>query len=154
MSLRTDSSSEVLQLFLQVVTTKTSVLYCGTCKETHDLPARSDVTPYDHICPLCNFQVLNVRSPKGKEFTICPHCYSNPPSDLAVCNIRKLIYSQASKPETSLQSPTMPCFKCTAKCALARGVSGGNTPVLACPHCGKDMVVRKQQTGGHRIGMR
>ena len=38
--------------------------------------------PMTHNCPICNFQVINVKKEKeNKKYTLCPFCRSNPPAE-------------------------------------------------------------------------
>ncbi len=32
-------------------------LRCTTCNESHNLPHKGELSPHEHKCPLCNFQV-------------------------------------------------------------------------------------------------
>ena len=56
---------------------------------------------------------------EGKGYSLCPHCFSNPPDGSA---------------EAAAGGDDFPCFKCTHadKCALAGGVAGSAAPVLRC----------------------
>lgn len=47
---------------------------------------------------------------------------------------------------------TMPCFLCTADCPLSNSVAGGDTAVLNCPNCGKDMHLKKTKNKTLMIG--
>ena len=37
---------------------KNHILHCGHCKKSHVLPHEKKFVPYEHECPLCNFQVI------------------------------------------------------------------------------------------------
>lgn len=77
-----------------------------------------------HICPLCNYQVVDVETSTSKRpYQICPQCFNFPPPD-----IMSDIENVPSK---------MPCFKCPAasRCTLATGNNEETQEVARCPTC-------------------
>jgi DNA topoisomerase III len=85
----------------------------------YELPnsAGGDIEPRQHRCPLCNFQVVEVVSRNGKPYSVCPYCYSNPPTDAPDAPSR------------------MACFACAADCPLAGKRNQPQTPIIHCPDC-------------------
>jgi ssDNA-binding Zn-finger/Zn-ribbon topoisomerase 1 len=78
------------------------------------------VTALDHTCPLCSFQVVDVKA--AFSVTVCPGCKKNPPA-------------QFFSPEARTD-----CRDCTnSACALAKGTS--SRPVRLCPSCRKHSLV-------------
>lgn len=107
---------------------------CDTCSKSLRLPGGS-FSPLANSCPLCQFGVLEVTSPQGKTYNVCPQCYNNPPAGM-VSDIENV---GAPGP------PTMPCFKCTADCKFAGRKGGGR--VRSCPCCGAGMNLKQKKDG-------
>lgn len=98
------------------------------------LPRGKKYVAVDHICPLCQYQVIDVcKEGSDRTYKVCPWCYSNPPSrpegSADVADIENAIPSIVSS------STTMPCFKCPAvsRCTLAAGSEP--VRVARCPSC-------------------
>lgn len=71
-------------------------------------------------------------------YYICPHCYSNPPSNQEAM----IEMSQGNENNGNSINFTMPCFKCTN---LACQYAGGRTskPIFKCIKCPGQMSVKK-----------
>ena len=88
----------------------------------------------NHYCPICNYQVLNVRNEETqKDHTVCPYCFNHPPQD------------QISGENTF--SNGFRCFQCKKRgCTLAGGAGGGGggASVAPCQKCnnGGEMVLK------------
>lgn len=57
----------------------------GACGVVLRLSLRSDQTPtaYGHMCPICDFQVLNIKNEETqRNHQLCPHCFNYVPQDL------------------------------------------------------------------------
>ncbi|PIK48568.1 hypothetical protein BSL78_14556 [Apostichopus japonicus] len=79
--------------YMKYIAAKPSRLHCAHCEETFSLPQNGVIKLYKELkCPLDNFELIVWSSgPKGKNFPLCPYCYSHPPfsdmrSKLAGCN--------------------------------------------------------------------
>jgi hypothetical protein len=62
-------------------------LFCNSCNNRNILSKSSDLKykAIESICLNCDYQVLSVENQKsGKNYTICPHCFKNPPEDQIV----------------------------------------------------------------------
>ena len=116
------------------------VLDCQNCTKVWNLPRVGTVkvlVPHT-LCPLCGFQVLEItKDAKSKKnngdsntYTICPSCYTSPPSSALPPASPKNLF----------------CWQCIAECPLAKGKS--SIPVRPCPNCQSTMTVkqRKDQT--------
>src|SRR4051794_29219450 len=101
-------------------------LSCESCKDTYNVPRNSEIENNSHICPICNFQTLQiVSSVKNTRYTICPYCYSHPPSFNDIENISNSL-------------STLPCFSCMhPTCPLATGVGNNSSAssVVPCKLC-------------------
>ena len=117
-----------------------ALLFCSTCSVGWPLP-RSGV-PQPHtttgtgaptICPICQFQVVQMQRGEGYEgngYTLCPKCFSNPPAE----------YGGASGGQQ------FKCFECqNTACSLSSAIVGGETPVFACPFCSNGAINQQQQ---------
>ncbi|KAG5177013.1 DNA topoisomerase, partial [Tribonema minus] len=107
------------------------LLYCTTCRRGLPLPHRGEIalaTP-GVACPLCAYEVLEVRPGNGFEgnaYTICPWCYNNPPEEHGGAGVG-----------------TFPCFLCSADCPLAKKTGSDATPIAPCPlGCGNSLSIR------------
>jgi DNA topoisomerase-3 len=111
------------------------ILSCAQCNQVHMVPARGDITPHAHICPICNFQVLSVRNTEtGRSYTLCPMCYKNPPGP----------------PDSEEGANDLRCFSCAHDCPLAGVVQGGNSVVAPCYEAGcrdGEMKLKKNERG-------
>lgn len=55
-------------------------LFCPSCLKSLPIPGKHGIRPFDHICPICQHQVIEVRNEeKNTTHTLCPHCFNNPP---------------------------------------------------------------------------
>lgn len=92
----------------------------GGCGMVLSVPSKAVqvLTPFNHRCPICSFQVIHIRNREtGKDHKLCPYCFNYPPQDLhpGVKDLR--------------------CFQCAySACALAGGrpsppVVGAAAPV-------------------------
>ena len=99
-------------------------LSCASCADLRlYLPPNSQFTRNSHVCPLCQFEVLNVHKDDKNPHTLCPWCYSHPPSN------------------GDIENGAMRCFTCThSACALS---TGQKSPVCKCPSCGDTMDLKK-----------
>jgi DNA topoisomerase-3 len=85
-------------------------LYCAACNRSLSIPGKHAIRPYEHLCPICQHQVLEVRNEeKNTTHTLCPYCFNNPP--------QQDIEDAASG---AAVSGGFRCFQCTkADCALS-----------------------------------
>jgi len=67
------------------VTTFQRQLACSSCNKIHSLPKNGEISFKDHRCPLCDFQVVEIKTDKST-YSVCPSCYSNPPDDFLAAN--------------------------------------------------------------------
>ena len=67
--------------FMKYIIAKPTRLYCQNCDETLALPQTGAIKLYQELkCPLDDYELLNCSAgTKGKSFTFCPFCFSNPP---------------------------------------------------------------------------
>ena len=118
---------------LQVIQTQVGFeVICKNC--TLNLPFSSKGFEINgHICPLCQFQVLDVISQKNKTYQLCPYCLNN----------------------NSIEE-TMPCFLCNEKdCKLsaANRSDNQNKYLAPCNICSEGkMTLRKNKNGGYFVG--
>lgn len=113
------------------------MLFCATCKKSHNVPKRGYLTADAVHCPICKFQALKVTNEEdaSKEHHVCPHCMSNPPKHLAWNAEQKL--------------NNFRCFSCAhPECTLSKGVPGAQAGVAKCPLCGTSCSIRKARTSG------
>ena len=57
-------------------------IYCTTCEKSLPLPIsrNADYKPFDHICPICSYQVITAfNSEKNSSHHFCPYCFNYPP---------------------------------------------------------------------------
>ena len=55
-------------------------LFCNTCQTVLTVPKSGEFIQLEDLCPICDYQILMVRNTEtGKEHTICPYCFDNPP---------------------------------------------------------------------------
>ena len=113
------------------------LLFCNTCQTGWNLP-RGQLRPKTEqensgppvMCPICNFQVVQVKSGDGYEgngYHVCPKCFSDAPPDHGGAQ----------------NAGDFRCFSCThPTCSLAGGTSGGDVEVFPCPFC--------RQSGGNQ----
>ncbi|KAL6046567.1 DNA topoisomerase 3-alpha, variant 2 [Balamuthia mandrillaris] len=107
---------------------KARMLFCQNCNISYPLPFAGGLSVLPNRCPLCNFQVLNIRKEQSG-YTICPFCYSNPPPNQA----------------QNAQGARFPCFACSERsCPLSRKTS---KPVRACPRCNSEMIIKQKKDG-------
>lgn len=111
------------------------ILFCAQCNESNMIPSRGEISAHNHICPICNYQVLSVRNTEtGKTYTVCPRCYSNPPGP----------------PDSEEGADELRCFSCAHDCPLAGAVKGGNLTVAPCYENGcrdGEMKLKKNERG-------
>jgi DNA topoisomerase-3 len=114
----------------------TRQLLCTTCDIALSLPSKNELLPHDHLCPLCNYQVITVHnSETGKDHTICPHCFKNPPP-------------APFADENS--SHEFRCFSCAnAGCPLSGRLLGEQVLVVPCAAvaCTESLKLRKTSKG-------
>ena len=107
------------------------LLRCTNCERNYKLPL-GPVSKVDHICPLCNFQVVQIKG-KRSEYTVCPSCYNVQPGDIE---------------DAANQAPG-PCYKCThSACTFAQGINGGDIPIKVCTSCGAGQLSLKRTKNG------
>jgi DNA topoisomerase III len=92
---------------------------CGTFK----LPRNGDISATESICPVCNFQVINIKNPQtSRSHSVCPSCYNSPPNGPNI------------NPEA--KEGEFRCFNCThSTCSLASGTPVNRSKVATCPVC-------------------
>ena len=98
-------------------------LFCATCEESHLVPSSGDITAHVQRCAICQFQVLTVRNNvTGKEHTVCPRCFSNPPA-----------FPDGPAVEAAAGGGEFRCFQCAhATCPLAGRQAGSDVDVAPC----------------------
>lgn len=115
------------------------LLSCSPCGRSYLLPAKGEITPHDHTCPICNFQVVTMRNAEtGKSHTLCPMCYKNPPGP----------------PASSEGVSELRCYACAHACPLAGTVQGGNAAVAPCAEvgCRDGQMKLKKNERGYMLG--
>ncbi|XP_076801869.1 DNA topoisomerase 3-beta-1-like [Clavelina lepadiformis] len=67
--------------YMKHITAAPPRLYCSTCDDTYDLPAKTNVKMYKELkCPLDDFELLVCSTgSQGKSYLLCPYCYNHPP---------------------------------------------------------------------------
>lgn len=135
---------------------KKSFLYCNSCNTGHILPSRGTYRPFkkpqssvntnvnrdtnrDHmLCPICQFQVLEVTKGDGYDgngYKFCPKCFSDSPIEFGGGSV------------------DFRCFMCThSTCSLAGGGSSGGvegTPVFPCSFCSNGKICLKKTERGY-----
>lgn len=69
--------------YMQFVSIKPQRMYCPTCEDAWSLPQGVLVKGGDASarCPLCEYELVicQTQSRVPKSYTLCPHCYNNPP---------------------------------------------------------------------------
>lgn len=114
-------------------------LHCSTCADVKLLPPKGSLSANELLCPICNYQVLNIHNPDtNKDHTICPSCFSDPPqvplSDGSLSDFR--------------------CLSCAhASCALAGRTQGSEVNIAPCyeQNCQGFMKLKKTKGGGYMI---
>ena len=94
--------------------------WCKTCALRLPLPPHGLFRPSNHICPLCQFPVIQVtNTEKNTSHYLCTYCFANPPDEFL---------------NSSPHADTMRCFQCPAatKCALAPRAA---SVVRSCEYC-------------------
>eukprot|EP01132_Coremiostelium_polycephalum_P010785 gene10785-13206_t len=81
------------------------ILFCTRCNISHQMPKNGIMEPLgEKICPICQFQVIQVQTEKNTTYNFCPYCRNNPPSQMF--------------PNEKLSKP-LHCFLCpNDKCSL------------------------------------
>ncbi|CAM9767021.1 unnamed protein product, partial [Chrysoparadoxa australica] len=114
-------------------------VYCSTCRLGLEVPRKGNISkrepPFE--CPICQFQVLEVKKGRGYEgrgYTLCPWCYSNPPPESSAVEAFK-------------------CFQCSADCSLAGRAGVTDEPVCSCSRVGCDghLAARKTPEGRFKL---
>ena len=69
--------------YMQFVSIKPQRMYCPTCEDAWSMPQGVLVKGGDASarCPLCDYELVicQTQTRVPKSFTLCPHCYNNPP---------------------------------------------------------------------------
>ncbi|CAN8068423.1 unnamed protein product [Agarophyton chilense] len=112
---------------------------CQICDRTLKLPRNGALEPIDRVCPICNYQVVEVTlAPNSRKHTVCPFCMNEPPSDLSVNPERK--------------DSEFRCFHCTNRnCMLAKGTPASLNHVALCPKCNSPCAVRVGRDPGTKF---
>ncbi|KDO34566.1 hypothetical protein SPRG_00629 [Saprolegnia parasitica CBS 223.65] len=108
-----------------------SLLVCRRCDDQYALPMLANIQKSTTRCPLCQFQVVDIQRSAGTNvYSVCPHCFNHPPN---------------------ARLNEMPCYSCTADCALATGTH--DSPVVQCCfQCGgHPMKLKKTRTGKYVV---
>ena len=101
--------------YMSLITSKPQRLHCATCNETYSLPQDGLVKLFhEKRCPLDNFELLMFclgKSPKalGKNFTLCPYCYNNPPFEEVGPKMGCNECLHPSCPQSLVQNAVCPC---------------------------------------------
>jgi DNA topoisomerase III len=127
----------------------TKLIHCQTCSlglrlprgipEPQSTSVDGSNTPVK--CPICNYQTLKITQGdgyNGNGYTICPKCFSDPPTDFG-----------------GDASGDFRCFQCThPTCSQAGGTRGGDVEIYQCPFClanghgGGKITLKKLPKGG------
>ena len=120
---------------LKKVNDKVRILCCHNCSDvSYNLP-RGSLAPHEKICPLCNFQVITVTNDKNVVYTVCPHCFANPPHKVSPTSDTDIEEQQS-----------MRCFQCHHHaCELAKGAIA-----LRKCHCGGSVGLTRGKVCGWR----
>jgi len=119
-------------------TRRRKILYCATCTKGYTLPVNGEPKPMIEpsnnlakVCPICQFQVLEICRGSGYEgngYKMCPNCFSNPPVEHG----------------GSSGGMDFRCFNCSHhSCSLAGGTTDGDIEVYSCPFCHRNGTVGK-----------
>ena len=121
------------------------LLYCQTCQLGLGLPTRGNFQAMTNPeggggnpvkCPICQYQVIKVVAGNGytgNGYTLCPHCFSNPPA----------AHGGAQG------GGDFRCFQCQhPTCSLASGTPGGDVEAFPCTFCQTGKVMLKKNTRG------
>jgi len=111
------------------------------------MPKKGELSFKDFTCPLCSFQVVEVKNEENNsKYTLCPNCYQYPPQDL---------FPDIEEGSGQANIPvTMPCFKCPkADCSLSSSTTFGDKIIFTCPKCNNNGIrVRKSKNGKLFLG--
>lgn len=108
----------------------TRFVKCDECGDVHNIPKHGNPSGFDHTCPICNYQVLQIDK-ENSSYHICPHCFNNSPPDIE-----------------NAADNNFYCFQCIRRdCALAKGRSSNGEIVRKCPSCGEDLELRTSKAG-------
>ncbi|EFC39978.1 predicted protein [Naegleria gruberi] len=103
-------------------------LHCKNCSDSYPLPSKSEYESIEDVCPICNFQILNIITQKNTSYKLCPHCFNNPPE------IENSNESFANG---------FKCFNCTfTGCKYSRKK---DAVVRKCQKCSNNLVVRQRK---------
>lgn len=84
-------------------------LYCSTCPLTLKIPSGAHVA-LQHICPICQFQVLSVsNTERNTSYNVCPYCFNNPPAGSGSGDIE----DGGAAQQGANFSQGFRCFQCT-----------------------------------------
>lgn len=124
---------------------KKCALYCGHCRKSFLLSRNIQKRVYtavpgaSGICPICNFQVINVvnrdRSRNVSDFKLCPACFVSPPQSTALNPSGK-------------EAGEFRCFSCVhPSCPHASGTSLAQQDVAKCParNCNRMCQIKKKR---------
>jgi len=123
------------------------LLHCPTCSQAHLMPRYHQevypaVKPGNQreplTCPICQFQLIKCEN-DGKNYHICPKCFSDPPEN-----------------HGGDSSTDFPCSKCIhPTCSMATGTRGEHIEVFSCPFClssgNTGSVSLKRSATGYRL---
>eukprot|EP01080_Neovahlkampfia_damariscottae_P003222 gene3222-5537_t len=112
----------------------TNFAFCTSCKESHVLPKYGTLKPYNHQCPLCNYQVVSVlNESKNTTYYVCPYCTNNPPK-------------QQNDIE-NLQGQ-FKCFNCNEKSCV---LSTKEEVFAKCDACGNNLILKLLKSNKYTI---
>lgn len=118
----------------------TRIVNCPVDELMFRMPKKGELSFKDATCPLCSFQVVEVKTENNSKYTLCPNCYVHPPQDL---------FPDIEEGSTQPNVPvTMPCFKCPkSDCVLSGLAASGEKTIFTCPKCNNNgMRVKKGKT--------
>ncbi|CCW69301.1 unnamed protein product [Phytomonas sp. Hart1] len=106
-------------------------LRCLQCERQYRMPngALNRLEPLSQRCALCSFHAVQVTNrEKNTSYTICPHCFTNPPPEMESLGEFR-------------------CFQCTvSNCPLAKGLE--QLAITRCQSCKEnDLRLRSNATG-------
>ena len=109
-------------LYMKLVASRPSRLYCPTCEEVYAVPQGGSIKLYKElVCPLDNFQLVlySLGGTDGKTVPLCPFCYNHPPFEDAIRTGDKA-------------SGGMPCTTCLHPTCRHSPARNGIGPCAAC----------------------
>jgi DNA topoisomerase-3 len=121
-------------------------LQCDRCETRHRLPGPKKskiVVAFDFRCPLCKFQVVEMKKDANTSgYKLCPQCYNVPPPAVKG--------PPNDQDMEDIGRGNVPCFKCcNTVCPLAPAPEHA---LSKCPQCQThDLYLKKKKDGGFMV---